>query len=64
VVTHYETICVGLSEQSETSRLMFGTIAERISQEATSNVGIVRRSYDEPTDSGRSVRRPVVSETS
>ena len=64
VVTHYETICVGLSEQSETSRLMFGTIAERISQEATSNVGIVRRSYDEPTDSGRSVRRPVVSGTS
>ena len=41
-VNHYDTICVGLSERSEASRIMFGTIAERISQEATSNVGIVR----------------------
>jgi nucleotide-binding universal stress UspA family protein len=41
-VGEYETICVGLSEQSAAARLMFGTIATRISQEATSNVGIVR----------------------
>ncbi len=41
-VNHYTTICVGLSERSEASRMIFGTIAERISQEATSNVGIVR----------------------
>jgi nucleotide-binding universal stress UspA family protein len=38
----FDTICVGLSERSAASRVMFGTIAERISQEATSNVGIVR----------------------
>ena len=38
----YNTICVGLSERSSASRVMFGTIAERISREATSNVGIVR----------------------
>jgi nucleotide-binding universal stress UspA family protein len=44
MVERYNTICVGLSERSEASRLMFGTIAERISQEATSNVGIVRGS--------------------
>jgi amino acid transporter len=62
-VTRYGTVCVGLSEQSETSRLMFGTIAERISQEATSNVGIVRRSYDERTSADRTVGRPVVGET-
>ncbi|MFC4452059.1 MULTISPECIES: amino acid permease [Halobacteriales] len=49
-VNHYNTICVGLSERSEASRIMFGTIAERISQEATSNVGIVRGplEVDEP----------------
>jgi amino acid transporter/nucleotide-binding universal stress UspA family protein len=41
-VDHYNTICVGFSERSDASRIMFGTIAERISQEATSNVGIVR----------------------
>jgi amino acid transporter/nucleotide-binding universal stress UspA family protein len=41
-VNHYTTICVGLSERSDASRMIFGTIAERISQEATSNVGIVR----------------------
>jgi nucleotide-binding universal stress UspA family protein len=45
-VNRYNTICVGLSERSEASRLMFGTIAERISQEATGNVGIVRGVYD------------------
>jgi nucleotide-binding universal stress UspA family protein len=45
-VSRYETICVGLSERSDASRIMFGTIAERISQEATGNVGIVRGSYD------------------
>jgi len=59
-VNHYETVCVGLSEQSETSRLMFGTIAERISQEATSNVGIVRRSYDGAASSERTVQRATV----
>jgi APA family basic amino acid/polyamine antiporter len=41
-VDEYDTICVGLSERSAATRLMFGTIATRISQEATSNVGIVR----------------------
>ena len=46
-VNHYNTICVGLSERSEASRLMFGTIAERISQEATSNVGVVRGSNED-----------------
>jgi len=38
----FETVCVGLSERSVTSRLRFGTIAERISRSATSNVAIVR----------------------
>jgi amino acid transporter/nucleotide-binding universal stress UspA family protein len=42
----FETICVGLSERSTASRIAFGTIAERISQEATSNVGIVRGSNE------------------
>jgi amino acid transporter/nucleotide-binding universal stress UspA family protein len=63
-VNHYETVCVGLSEQSETSRLMFGTIAERISREATSNVGIVRGSYDEPVTAERTVGRSAVDEPS
>jgi nucleotide-binding universal stress UspA family protein len=40
----FDTICVGLSERSTASQIMFGTIAERISQEATGNVGIVRGS--------------------
>jgi nucleotide-binding universal stress UspA family protein len=63
-VNHYETVCVGLSEQSETSRLMVGTIAERISQEATSNVGVIRSSYDEAASPDSSVSRPVLTESS
>jgi amino acid transporter/nucleotide-binding universal stress UspA family protein len=46
-VERYDTVCVGLSERSEPSRLTFGTIAERISRDATSNVGIVRGADDE-----------------
>jgi APA family basic amino acid/polyamine antiporter len=45
-VDRFDTICVGLSEQSELSRIMFGTIAERISQKATGNVSIVRGLYE------------------
>jgi amino acid transporter/nucleotide-binding universal stress UspA family protein len=48
-VNRYDTVCVGLSEGSEAARLMFGTIAERISREATSNVAVVRGSYDDET---------------
>ena len=59
-INRYNTICVGLSERSEASRLMFGTIAERISQEATSNVGVVRGSNE---DEG-SVRRLIEDQLS
>lgn len=45
-VGQYETVCVGLSERSETSRIRFGTIAEQISQDVTGNVVIVRGPYD------------------
>ncbi len=41
-VTEYNTVCVGLSEKSDTSRILFGSIAERISQTASGNVSIVR----------------------
>ncbi|AXG08275.1 amino acid permease (plasmid) [Haloplanus rubicundus] len=55
-VNHYNTICVGLSERSEASRIMFGTIAERISQEATSNVGIVRGPLENEPSNNRSLK--------
>jgi amino acid transporter/nucleotide-binding universal stress UspA family protein len=47
--SRYDTACVGLSEQSDVSRLVFGTIAERISEERTGNVSIVRGPYDTAT---------------
>lgn len=47
-VARYDTICVGLSERSDVSRIRFGTIAERISQDATSNVAIIRGTNDSP----------------
>jgi len=49
-VREYETVCVGLSEQSEFSQEMFGSIAERISQETPGNVAIVRsaQAVDQP----------------
>jgi APA family basic amino acid/polyamine antiporter len=41
-VRGYETVCVGLSERSDPSRAMLGSLAERVSQETTGNVCIVR----------------------
>ena len=53
-VSEYETVCVGLSEKSETERVLFGSIAERISRSAPGNVGIIRgklgRIIDEPDE--------------
>ena len=49
-VQEYDTVCVGLSEKSELSRAMFGSLAERISQEIAGNVAIVRstEAIDQP----------------
>ncbi|MFB6227366.1 MAG: amino acid permease [Halobacteriales archaeon] len=41
-VGDYDTVCVGLSEESDLSQVVFGSIAERISRETPGNVGIVR----------------------
>ncbi len=41
-VEEYDTVCVGMSENDDISRIPFGSIAERISQESDGNVGIVR----------------------
>ncbi|MFT4922311.1 MAG: APA family basic amino acid/polyamine antiporter [Haloarculaceae archaeon] len=47
-VQEYDTVCVGLSEKSDLSRTMVGSIAERISQGTSGNVAIVRS--DEAVD--------------
>ncbi len=49
-VREYETVCVGLSEKSDLSRALFGSLAERISSEISGNVAIVRsvEAIDQP----------------
>jgi amino acid transporter/nucleotide-binding universal stress UspA family protein len=51
-VQEYDTVCVGLSERSDLSRAMFGSLAERISKEISGNVAIVRsaEAIDQPVD--------------
>jgi APA family basic amino acid/polyamine antiporter len=49
-VQEYDTVCVGLSEKSDLSRAMFGSLAERISRETSGNVGIVRSANSTKTD--------------
>jgi len=48
----YDTVCAGLSEKSDASRILFGSITERIGRESTGNVGIVRGA--EPVDAAES----------
>ncbi|MFW6003491.1 MAG: amino acid permease [Halanaeroarchaeum sp.] len=45
-VSRYDTVCVGLSERTDTERIAVGTIAERISRRATGTVTIVRGPYE------------------
>jgi amino acid transporter/nucleotide-binding universal stress UspA family protein len=49
-VQEHDTVCVGLSEKGDLSRAMFGSLAERISQEIAGNVAIVRstEAIDQP----------------
>ena len=49
-VQEYDTVCVGLSEKSDLSRTVFGSLAERISQEISGNVAVVRsaEAIDQP----------------
>jgi nucleotide-binding universal stress UspA family protein len=49
-VQEHDTVCVGLSERGDLSRAMFGSLAERISQEIAGNVAIVRstEAIDQP----------------
>jgi amino acid transporter/nucleotide-binding universal stress UspA family protein len=59
VLDRYETVCVGLSEQSEAARLALGTVAERVWRAETGTVAVVRRPVDEATDRDPAARRPV-----
>lgn len=50
-VDNYDTVCVGLSEKSDMSRIFFGSIAERIASTNTGNVSIIRGAIDSPSES-------------
>ena len=45
-VDEYDTVCVGVSEKSAVSRILFGSIAKRVSQESDANVAMVRGAYE------------------
>ena len=49
-VTDYETVCLGLSEKTDTERILFGSIAERIKQETDSNIAIARGQTTDATE--------------
>jgi hypothetical protein len=56
-VQEYDTVCVGLSEKSDLSRTMFGSLAGRIGQEVSGNVAIVRsaKAIDQPATQAEEV---------
>jgi len=51
-VAEYGTVCVGLSERSDLSRIALGSVAERVSEHVTGNVAVVRGTHgrDESLD--------------
>jgi nucleotide-binding universal stress UspA family protein len=40
----YDTVCVGLSERTEGSRILFGTVTERVVRDVRGNVALIRGS--------------------
>ena len=59
-VAEYNTVCVGLSEQSAVSRILFGSLAERVGRQATGNVMMIRG----PKMGHRTVREAIVERLS
>ncbi|WP_331233918.1 amino acid permease [Natronorarus salvus] len=59
-IESYDTVCVGVSEQRSVSRLLFGSLAERIATEADGNVAMIRGPYEVH----RSVREALVERLS
>ena len=59
-VDEYNTVCVGLSEQSAVSRILFGSLAERVGRQATGNVMMIRG----PEMGHRTVREAIVERLS
>ena len=55
-IDEYDTVCVGLSEQSTVSRILFGSLAERVGQRADGNVAMIRG----PQRAHRTVREAIV----
>ena len=45
-IDDYDTVCVGLSEQTTVSRILYGSLAERVGEEAPGNVMMVRGRYE------------------
>lgn len=59
-VDKYNTVCIGVSEKRSVSRIMFGSIAERVGREARSNVAMIRGPYN----TRRTVREAISSRLS
>jgi amino acid transporter len=41
-IDQYDTVCVGLSQRTDGSRIVFGRITEQVAEEATGNVAMIR----------------------
>jgi nucleotide-binding universal stress UspA family protein len=48
-VDSYDTVCAGVSTKISASRILFGSLAERIERQASGNVVMVRGPYDTST---------------
>ncbi|WP_290812210.1 amino acid permease [Halovivax sp.] len=54
-VDAYDTVCVGVSETSAVRRILFGSIAKRVSRESDANVAMIRGPYE----SHRTIREAI-----
>ncbi|MFC6904107.1 amino acid permease [Halalkalicoccus tibetensis] len=45
-IDDYDTVCAGVSEKKAVSRIMFGSIAKQVGEQASANVAMIRGPYE------------------
>lgn len=54
-VEEYDTVCLGVSEKSRVSKILWGSLADTVAREADGNVAMVRGKYDTRTSLGEAL---------
>lgn len=62
-VEEYDTVCLGVSEKSRVSKILWGSLADTVARQADGNVAMVRGKYDTRTSLGEALTERISQPT-